>query len=156
MNISLRPLEDKDIPLFKEWLYRPHVAKWYESPQDWITEVENRHGKFSWLHHFIVEADGKPIGFCQYYHYRDGSETWHGKVQTDGTYSIDYMIGEADFLRRGIGKTIVTSLVNTIRTIAGAARVIVQPDENNKPSANTLLSCGFTCDTANGIYVRTL
>lgn len=34
---------------------------------DWIEEVEKQDSAFRWIHHFIVEYENKPIGFCQYY-----------------------------------------------------------------------------------------
>ncbi len=65
-KIKLRIIEDKDLPLFKEWLKMPHVAPWYSEPHNWIKEVEQRDKEFAFLHHFIAEANGQPIGFCLY------------------------------------------------------------------------------------------
>ncbi len=62
--ISLRKMVLEDLPIFKKWLFTPHVAKWYHNPSDWIDEIEKQDGDFSWIHHFIVEFEGKPIGFC--------------------------------------------------------------------------------------------
>ena len=65
--IRLRPMTAGDLAIFKQWLSRPHVAKWYHDPADWIEEIEKQEDEFRWLHHFIVECDGRPIGFCQFY-----------------------------------------------------------------------------------------
>lgn len=51
-----------------------------------------------WLQHFIVEVDGKSIGFCQYYDYALSGETWHHGTDIRGAYSIDYMIGDEEKL----------------------------------------------------------
>ena len=40
--IQLRKMEQTDLPVFKKWLYMPHVAKWYHDPLDWIKEVEEQ------------------------------------------------------------------------------------------------------------------
>lgn len=155
-ELILRKFLDSDIPLYKNWLYLPHVAAWYHDPQDWLYEVENRNTEYTWLHHFIAEVDGKPIGFCQYYAYCNSGETWHGNTEVRGTYSIDYMIGDASYLNRGFGKRIVIQLIQQIRTHENAERIIVQPEVENKASCNTLLSCGFVFDRENGIFIYDL
>lgn len=90
--IQLRKMEQTDLPVFRKWLYTPHVARWYHDPLDWIDEVEKQDGAFCWIHHFIVEHAGKPIGFCQYYACKDSEELWEGYTALGGSYSIDYMI----------------------------------------------------------------
>lgn len=151
-KVILRELIDKDIPLFKEWLNEPHVAEWYHDPLDWIDEVEKRNSEYKWIHHYIVESNGEPIGFCQYYEYCNSGEVWHGSTQIGGTYSIDYMIGNTSYLKIGLGKEIIKHLIERIKSEKNAKRVIVQPESENKPSCNTLLSCGFHFDEVNKIY----
>lgn len=68
----------EDLELFHKWLATPHVSKWYEHPADWVEEVEKQDEKFHWIHHYIVECDGKDIGFCQYYACTDSDELWEG------------------------------------------------------------------------------
>lgn len=155
-ELLLRLLSDDDIPLFRKWLYLPHVAAWYTHPLDWIDEVEKRNDEFSFLHHFIAEVDGMPIGFCQFYEYRQSGEDWHGDIKLDGTYSIDYLIGDTDYLGKGFGKAIIKALVEQIKVQENAKRIIVQPEQENKASCNTLLSSGFSFDKANGVFIMEL
>ncbi len=155
-TIILREFCDEDVPLFKRWLYLTHVAEWYHDPLDWIDEVEKRNSDYIWLRHFIVDVGGKPIGFCQYYEYCNSGEDWHGNAEIEGTYSIDYMIGDASYLKKGYGKAIVKQLIEMIKSCENAKRIIVQPEPENKPSCNTLLSCGFHFDEINGIYLMKL
>ena len=154
--IQLRQMEDTDLPLFKQWLYAPHVAKWYHDPLDWIHEVEARDAAFCWIHHFIVELEGTPIGFCQYYACKDSDEPWEGYTALGGSYSLDYMIGEAHCLSKGYGKLIVSALTDRIARHADAKRIVVQPEPENKASCNLLLSCGFLLDAETGVYVKGL
>ncbi len=155
-TVTLRQFQDTDISLLKEWLYLPHVAKWYHDPQDWIAEVEKRNAEFAFLHHFIMDIEGSSAGFCQYYAYKHSSEDWHGDTEVEGTYSIDYMIGDPQYLGKGFGKAIVCALVESISKERGAKRIIAQPEPENTPSCNTLLSCGFMFDKKNDIYVLNL
>lgn len=152
-KLLLRQLQNEDVALFENWLYSPHVAKWYHDPLDWIDEVRKRNDEFSFLRHFILEAENRPIGFCQYYEYRHSGEDWHGSTDINGTYSIDYLIGDAAYLGKGFGKKMIQLLIKKIELQNGAKRIIAQPEQENKASCNTLLSCGFTFDGNNEIYV---
>ena len=154
--ILLRQMRAADLPRFTKWLYTAHVAKWYHEPQDWIDEVARQDGVFSWIHHFIVESHGIPIGFCQYYACKDSGELWEGYTAMGGSYSIDYMIGEAAYLRRGIGRQIVAALTDRLRLHSDAVRIVVQPEPENAASCGLLLACGFVLDAAKGVYVKEL
>ena len=154
--MRVREFHKEDITLFNRWLYMPHVSQWYHEPQDWLYEVEDKNGEYTWINHYIVEEHGKEIGFCQYYEYSNSGETWHGTVEVRGTYSIDYMIGEPDYLRKGIGRQIVLSLVELIRKEGDAKRIIVQPELENEASCRTLLASGFTYDEGNTIFIMEL
>lgn len=154
--IRLKKMIAEDFPIFKKWLAVPHVAKWYHEPQDWIAEAEKQDGEFRWIHHFIVEFDGEPVGFCQYYACKDSEELREGYTALGGSYSIDYMIGEPEYLRRGIGKQIVAELTDKIKMHSDAKRIVVQPEPENKASCGLLLSCGFVLDAEKGIYVKQL
>ena len=66
------------------------------------------------------------------------------------------MIGEPDFLRKGLGKLIVTELTDRIALHPDAKRIVVQPEPENKASCGLLLSCGFSLDTEKEIYVKRL
>lgn len=134
--ITLRSFADSACP-------EPHAAAWFRHPSDWVSEVEKREGDFRWLHHIIAEAHGDPVGFCQYCEYVDGGEGWYGSTDIDGADSIDYLIGEAAYLNKGLGKAIVLELVARITAGDNAGCVIVQPEPENRASGNTLLSYGF-------------
>ncbi len=73
-----------------------------------------------------------------------------------GSYSIDYMIGESNYLRNGFGKMIVAELTNRIALHSDAKRIVVQPESENKASCGLLLSCGFVLDMEKEIYVKLL
>lgn len=154
--INLRAMHTEDLTIFKKWLALPHVTKWYQDPLDWVNEIEKQDNEFSWIHHFIVEQENNPIGFCQYYACRDSDELWEGYTALGGSYSIDYMIGDTAYLRKGFGKLIVAKLTEKIATHNDAKRIVVQPEQENKSSCGLLLSCGFVFDTDSEIYVRML
>lgn len=154
--ISFRRMNMDDLILFKKWLFTPHVAKWYHDPLDWIDEIEKQDNEFNWIYHFIVEYEGTPIGFCQYYACKDSDELWEGYTALGGSYSIDYMIGEIDYLGKGFGRQIVSELIEKVKLHNDAMRIVVQPEPENKASCGVLLSCDFVFDTEKEIYVKQL
>lgn len=154
--VYLRDLKREDIILFKKWLCTPHVARWYRDPEDWIEELEKQDDEFNWIHHYIVEYGEKPVGFCQYYACKDSDEMWEGYTALGGSYSIDYMIGETNYLYMGLGKKIVADLINKISLHSDAKRIVVQPEQENKASCGLLESCGFAFDEKTRIYVKNL
>ncbi len=155
MNLlELRKIQDDDIPLMRHWLYKDYIIKWYQDPEEWIKEIIQRDNEFKFLNHFIVLYEDKPIGFCQYYKCSDAEEDWYGEIPLEGTYSIDYLVGEEEYLGKGFGKAIIELLVNTIFSIDEAERVIVQPDEGNLPSVNSLVTNGFSFDKKNHLHIK--
>lgn len=146
--LEFRKIKDEDVPLVENWLNKEHVKKWYDIPHlgvavsDWIDEISARNGEFRWLTHLIVLWHGQPIGLCQYYKCTDSDEDF-GAMPLAGTYGIDYLIGEESHLGKGIGRGLITLLVDTIFSLPGAERVTADIDEENKASEKALLSCGF-------------
>lgn len=157
-KLVLRPLSDSDINMFTSWLNKDYIKKWYLDPEDWLTEINGRHSRYAWIHHFIV-MDGKtPIGFCQYYDCYNANdiEDWYDVVEQGDTYSIDYLIGNESYLGKGYGKLIVKLLTETIQTVEHANRIIVQPDIENYPSNRVLMANGYVYDEEKEYYYKLL
>ena len=153
-KIQLRIFQDQDLKLLKEWLKQDYILTWYSEPEDWIKEVEERHGTFHWINHFIVDSGEESIGFCQYYPFHNSGETWNGNISKEGTYSIDYLIGKREYLGKGLGCQIVCLLTEKIFEREDAKRVIVQPEPENDASCNTLLSAGYEYEEENKLYLK--
>ena len=146
--MNLCPFQDADIVLMERWLYTPHVAVWYKHPDHWLRELRERHGEFSFLTHFIAEHEGVPFGFSQYYdtYFAQEHEVWNyepsvGKKQGE-IFSIDYLIGEPEYLRRGFGQEMIGQMLTMLRK-NGAKTVIVEPERENVASNRSLEACGF-------------
>lgn len=154
--IQLRRIRSDDLPLLKGWLHAPHVAPWFRDPLDWIAEVEGRDDDYAWIHHFIVEHGGAPVGFCQYYAVADSGETYAGYDDLTGVYSIDYLIGEAEYLQRGFAKQIVSALIERIAQHDDARRIVVSPEPENAASRGLLNSCGFALNEKTGVFSKEL
>lgn len=150
--LILKPVEDSDIEQLKIWLNKDYILKWYNDAEEWIDEVKERNGSFSFLNHFIVYKGDERIGFCQYYDCFDAKENWYVVENRNMKFSIDYLIGEEKYLRKGLGKMIVKTLIDEIRKKNRTFEIVVQPDLENIPSIRALLANGFIYDEAKKYY----
>lgn len=158
--IELRLLDDSDIPLVESWLNKEHVKKWYEVPElgitvaDWILEIRDRKEEFQWITYFIVLWEGCPIGLCLCYKCEDSKDENFGTLPLEGSYGIDYFIGEESQFGKGLGKKMISLLVDKIFSFPNAQRVTADVDKDNKVSKKVLLACGFTLlDAVGNRYV---
>ncbi len=147
--LELRPLEDQDIPLVKNWLNKEHVKRWYEIPHlnitinDWMSEINQREDNFKWITYLIATWQKQPIGFCLFYWCSDSDEDF-GSLSLENAYGIDYLIGEEDFLNKGLGKNMIALLVEKIFALPDAKIITADIDKENKASEKVLLACGFS------------
>lgn len=156
--ITIRPLQDADIPMMTAWLHKDYILTWYHDPEDWLTEIDGRSGEYAWIHHFIVMEGDTPVGFCQYYDCYDANdmEDWYEVTEPSDTYSIDYLIGDEAYLGKGYGKAIVALLTETIGKLGQVRRIVVQPDTENHASNGVLLANGYVYDAEHAYYVKVL
>ena len=150
--LNLRPLNDTDVEQLKIWLFKDYILKWYHDIDDWLKEIKERNSEFSFLHHFIVNNGDEPIGFCQYYDCFDAKELWYSVENRGEVFSIDYLIGEESYLRKGFGKQIIKLLIDEISKENEKFEIIVQPEMENTASNKALLAKGFIYDENKQYY----
>lgn len=153
-KLLLRPVEDNDIGQIEEWLNKEYIKKWYHDPEDWLLEIRERNGEFSFLSHFMVLHDEKPIGFCQYYDCFYAGEDWYSVSRNGEKFSIDYLIGEEEYLGKGYGKAIVAELLQKMKKGKDEFEIVVQPDLENVASCKALESNGFIFYSDKGYWSK--
>ena len=151
-EIVIKPIQEEDIPLFDKWLDKEYIKKWFGEKEDWLNEINERNGQYSFLKHFIVYYNDRKIGYCLYadcfflkYLEEEGhdfQEMYGDVAEQNHTYEIGYLIGEEEFLNRGIGKRIIQILEDRIIEIGGK-EIAADPAEENIISIKALLSNGF-------------
>lgn len=156
-EIEIKSLLDGDILLFNKWLNKDYIYKWLcpegeEQREAWLDEVNNRDGKYDFIKHFIVYCRGKKIGYCLYvdcFFLKDLKEIGHdfedlyGDVtERNHTYEIGYLIGEEEYLNKGISKIVIQKLEERIRALGGR-EMSADPYEENIFSIKALLNNGF-------------
>jgi len=152
-KLALTPVKDSDISLLEKWLHKDYILKWYHDADEWLEEVRERNGAFSFLNHYIVSEEGVPFGFCQYYDCFDAQEEWYSVNASGKFFSIDYLIGEESYLRKGYGKEIVRILTQKIIEEKNPEAIVVQPEQENAASCKALLANGYVYDTDKEYFV---
>lgn len=136
-QLEFRPFIRADLSLLPGWFAAPHAAGWYaDNPHD-PAGLEAKYGSridgTDPVRMEILEIDGTPAGYLQRY------PADHGNV------AIDYIIGEPEFVGRGIGPRMIWEYVRDIVLPAcpDAARVLASPDVRNTRSIRALEKAGF-------------
>lgn len=157
-KISLRPFQDTDVAMFTSWFQKDYILKWYQDPEDWLTEINGRHDEYAWIHHFIVMDNKISIGFCQYYDCYNAKdlENWYTVNRRGDMCSIDYLIGNEEYLGKGYGKEIVRVLTGHIKDTETTREIVVQPDQDNNASKGVLLANGYVFDKQKKYYSKLL
>jgi len=151
--LQLIPVQDTDVERLEIWLNKDYILKWYHDADEWLKEIRERNGIFSFLNHFIVYKGDVPIGFCQYYDCFDAKEIWYSVDSRGKIFSIDYFIGEENYLRKGFGKQIIKLLIDEINRENDNFEIVVQPEMENVASNRALLANGFMYDESKRYYV---
>lgn len=156
-DIVLKPLLGEDIPLFEQWLDKEYIYKWLcpdgeENRTAWLDEVNNKDGEYNFLTHLIVFHNNRKIGYCLYadcFFLKDLNEKGHDFVslyddvtEENQTFEIGYLIGEEEYLNKGISKIIIQELEEKIVELGGC-EISADPSEENIFSIKALLSNGF-------------
>lgn len=155
-KIKLLLLEDSDLDIFKEWLKQDFIAKLYDHPNQLIKEVQDRNKDDSFIHYFMVMYENKKIGFCQYYELNRKIVNWRGNIPLSGTYSIDYFIGEKEYLNQYFSLKIIEELEGKLLLEENVERIIICPKDEKFLSCRSLMSYGFFYDFHIRCYVYLL
>lgn len=115
-ELTFRPLEKADFATFARWLDKPHVQKWWREPAT-VEHVAKEYGACTegdmTTRVYVVEADGKPIGIMQCYELASYPE-WDKLLAVPGAVSIDYLIGEEDYMGRGVGTQMIRQFIHEV------------------------------------------
>ena len=134
-----------DLPLVAAWLNEPHVGPWWkpEEIDDVTRAVQGDEPVETW----ILVLDGRDAGYFQVYdvgydaEYRESCAT----VGVDaGTAGMDYLLGDAELIGRGIGTAAIGTFVEDVVFGLGSyPAVTAGPDPKNAASIRVLEKNSF-------------
>jgi aminoglycoside 6'-N-acetyltransferase len=145
--ISFRELGRSDFPLLQKWLAAPHVAVWWNERFD-LTSLEAKYGpaidKYEPIHVYLIEREGVPIGWIQWYRWRDFPEHAAQVGAAPMSAGIDLAIGEVEMTARGLGPTVIREFgTNYIFTNGDICAIVADPSTRNTRSVSAFRKAGF-------------
>ncbi len=150
-RLSFRPVVDADVALLVRWLNDPRVGEWREGvtvPYDG-DYVRRELCSDESVTRAIVEFDGEPIGWQQWYSF-DGPDEQEVRVEYDlevgsGAYGIDQFIGESHLHGQGFGSAQVRAVSDWLLGPDGprAPLVLTDPIVENERAVRAYEKAGF-------------
>ena len=161
LDLTFPALQPSDFEQLRDWLNTPHVYEWWgvdATPDgiggppgreatvdavaaDYLPEIEQGGP----THYHLIAISGVPVGMIQWYPllaYPDYA-TEIGEPDP-GTVGIDLLIGDASFVGRGVGASVIRGFVETVVFAApGIHRCVGAPDVRNRRSIRAFEKAGF-------------
>lgn len=142
--IEFEPFEEGHLPLLRRWLAEPHVKEWWQEPRD-EGELREKYTvtlQARGIRSQIIRLDGRPIGYIQSYDATGiGGGWWEGVPH--GTYGMDQLIGDPEFVGRGLGSAIIRMYAERLLEEEDALAVIADPDPANLRAIRAYEKAGF-------------
>lgn len=158
-----------DYDLLVRWRNQPHVRKWWDPDDSPLT----REGAIEQYRSdtlpespstaCIVELQGEPIGFMQFYRWSSYAEDADlvGIPWDEDTWGIDQFIGEPDEVGRGLGTRMVCLLCEYLESRFEASAIVLTTELGNRTAIRCYEKSGFgkvrevlDTDTRDGERVR--
>lgn len=166
---GLRIRDMRDVPvdheLISRWRSEPHVHEWWDpddpplTPEGAAEQYGPRARGDEPTTACIVELEGRPIGYLQFYRWLTWPEANQElDIRADpDTFGIDLFIGEPDLIGRGVGSRLVELICHHLETNLGASWVALTTETTNERAQRAYEKAGFRkvrrvldTDTRNG------
>jgi aminoglycoside 6'-N-acetyltransferase len=146
--VSLRAMTRGDLDRVTQWRDGAAVREWWqvgaEQSLDQIrTMYAERIDGHSPTRMWIVEVNGRSVGFVQDYVLRDYPD--YAVLTPDpGAVGVDYVIGADEWRGRGLGPVILWAWMRQTRRLRpDATTYFAAPDHRNRASLRILAKAGF-------------
>ena len=139
-------MRHSDLPMLQRWLQLPHVDAWWHEPLD-LAGVAAKYGpRIDGLvptHMFVIEHDGRAIGWIQWYRWRDYAAHAAQLGAELTAAGVDLALGEVEMLGRGIGSSALRLFVERVVFAHDVSAVVSDPEERNTRSLRAFEKAGF-------------
>ena len=137
--ITLRPANERDIPLLKFWDQQPHVIA--SDPEEWDWEEDFRISDPA-VQKFIAVGKGQDIGFLQIMDPRLERTHYWGEIGT-GFMAIDIWIGEEGNLNKGYGTRMMSITIAKCFEDEQVHTILIDPLKSNTAAHRFYRRLGF-------------
>ena len=140
-KVSLRPYEpERHLDLLQKWLARSHVSRWWGTSDKAMEELK----RYPDAMRAMIVADDTVAGFLCWQELTNDERDAAGlsDLQKD-LIDIDILIGERDFLGRGIGSRALGLLLDRLRKEGGASAAGLGTSASNERAIGAFEKAGF-------------
>jgi aminoglycoside 6'-N-acetyltransferase len=146
--LTVHMLTSSDAPLLQKWLNDPEVLRYYEGRDRAHTPEmiqEHFYPMDDPLSRCIVEYDGQPIGYIQYYLLDEEERSILGLEEITGEQLVgmDQFIGEPSYWNRKIGQHLMSSMLHFLAEQNKVSRVVMDPQAWNERAIACYEKSGF-------------
>ncbi len=142
--INFSDFNESHLLLLRKWLKEPHVAEFWQEPEDenefrekYLSKLKNRG-----ISSHIIQLDDIPVGYIQSYEAKSIGGGWWPDAKP-GTYGIDQFIGDPQFINKGLGSMIIFRFVEILFQNSNVLEVIADPDPTNTRAIRAYEKIGF-------------
>lgn len=146
--VALRAMGRGDLPDVARWRTAEHVRRWYDAEGEPTLEaITARYGPridgVSPTRMWVVEVNGRSVGFCQDYRLRDHPD-FAVLTPDPGAVGVDYAIGEPHLVGQGVGTAMLWAwLLSAHKRYPDVTTYFAAPDHRNAASIRVLEKVGF-------------
>jgi aminoglycoside 6'-N-acetyltransferase len=146
-RVSFRPIGRPDFPLLQKWLAAPHVSVWWNEPFE-LASLEAKYGPVIDgsvpIHLYLIQFEGVPIGWIQWYRWRDFPVHAIRLGVDHRSAGIDLAIGEIEMTGHGLGPAVIREFgTNYIFVNGDLAAMVADPSVSNLRSVSAFKKAGF-------------
>jgi aminoglycoside 6'-N-acetyltransferase len=151
-RVALRAMTRGDLGDLTRWLGADHVRRWYAAHGEPTPErVTRRYGPridgMEPTRMWVVEVNGRSVGFCQDYRLRDHPD-FAALTPDPDAVGVDYAIGEPHLVGCGVGTAMLwVWLGSALRRYRDVTTYFAAPDHRNGASLRVLQKVGFVPGT---------
>lgn len=150
MHIHFQAFQKKHLPLWEEWIKKPHVKNtWFIDGYETSDYIHCKITGNDYDYPFVIMIDDQPIGYiqcCDLYAYRTICPNPKGLFthEEQGTFCMDLFIAEESYLNRGYGTLVVKAFSAYIFEHFIAQKILIDPASDNKRAIRCYEKAGFT------------
>ncbi|HRQ58213.1 MAG TPA: GNAT family N-acetyltransferase [Azoarcus taiwanensis] len=156
MDIRIRDLAKRDLPMLGQWLNAEHVRGSWGDPEANLRLLSEPPADGHWR--AIIEADGRAVGLVLWQHpSREELDVASLNDIPTSVIDIDIMIGEIDALGRGVGSGAIRLVAEAALSDPAVPFIIGCAHVDNLVSQRAFRRAGFRKDrefddVPNGLY----
>jgi aminoglycoside 6'-N-acetyltransferase len=140
-DVTLTSFSSTDVELLRQWLTAPHVATWYPDPEDHIAWAANppKSGDRA-----LITVEGHAVGYIRWQSVSREVLDSVGLYEIPaGSVDVDMLIGDLEFVGRGIGPKALLKLVSKLRQRGDVPLIGLSPSIENLSAQRAYAKAGF-------------